>query len=396
MKKTIRELQTVQVSDLCRRKLLNYADGLYELARNCDCEETPPDINEDRQKLIWEGRLRENRLVMKYHFREMAKIMTETACEVHCLRPLETRKAKMICRLLPAEGILAENPCCIVRDDGSETIAVTMSLLPRLRNRNQFTAGDAADMIGVILNRRLLLSGECPLAITEEPHTFLLEPEPDFVYMTGFAKGTKEGETVSGDTYSVFEPACGKVVSVLSDGTGAGEKAGETSGQVIEMLEKFLEAGYGTEAAIQMLNSTFFLLGEDDNHPTLDICELDLYTGLCEIRKVGGAASFVKSGSNVEKLMNAALPLGIFRKTAAEPITRYLQDGDYLIQVTDGVVDAFGEQAYEDAMCNLLSGMRALNPTEMAEKILRSALYACGGHVRDDMTVGVIGFWERK
>ena len=38
--------------------------------------------------------------------------------------------------------------------------------------------------------------------------------------------------------------------------------------------------------------------------------------------------------------------------------------------------------------------MKEQNPGELADKLLRLALIAAKGHIRDDMTVGVIGIWE--
>ncbi len=62
--------------------------------------------------------------------------------------------------------------------------------------------------------------------------------------------------------------------------------------------------------------------------------------------------------------------------------------------VTDGVVDAFGGEEYERGLLQVLSRMQEVNPEEMAERILRMALVACGGRIRDDMTVGVAGIWR--
>ena len=212
--------------------------------------------------------------------------------------------------------------------------------------------------------------------------------------MTGFARAVKEDETVSGDNYAVVESEKGRITVMLSDGTGSGEIAGKDSGRVLDLMEKMLEAGYGTDTAINMVNSALFALGEDKNHPTLDICEVDLYQGSCTLRKVGGAATFLKSGEDVEQLSTGSLPLGIFQQIEAEPITRLLQDGDYLIMVSDGVVDAFRNEAYEESMVSAIREIRDSNPVEIADRLLRIALRACGGKIQDDMTIGVIGIWE--
>lgn len=382
------ELRTAQVSDLCRRRLLNYADSFYELARSYDREFRPG--TEDRQTILSERRLWESSQILKSHLTEMAKIMTDVACEVLCYRPMEEKKKRLIIHAMRNEGIRAENPCYLTRDDGREAIVLTMSTEKRMG----ISAEETADMISVLLNRRLQLSVSSPFVIEETPHSYILEGEARFLALTGFARAIKENETVSGDNYAVLEAERGRLTIMLSDGTGSGEQAGNDSGQVLDLMEKFLEAGYSTDAAIKMINTALFALGEDRNHPTLDICEVDLCGGSCELRKVGGAATFLKREEKVEQLAEGNLPLGIFQQAQLEPICRKLQDGDFLIMVSDGVVDAFGERDYEDAMCEAISQIEEQNPGEVADRLLREALMAAGGRIRDDMTVGVIGIWE--
>ena len=145
-----------------------------------------------------------------------------------------------------------------------------------------------------------------------------------------------------------------------------------------------------------MVNTAFFATGEDRNHPTLDLCSLNLYSGACEFRKVGAAASFLKKETGVELLAEGNLPLGVFQQTNIQPITRILKDGDYLFLMSDGVIDAFSGQGYEGAVCRAIGEMREQNPGELAEKLLRMALIAAGGRVRDDMTIAVIGVWENS
>ena len=344
------ELRTAQVSDLCRRRLLNYADSFYELARSYDGDFCPG--TEERQIVLSERRLWENRQILKSHLREMAKIMTEVACEVLCYKPMEERKKRLLIHAMREEGIRVENPCYMDRDDGRESIVLTMST-----------------------DRKA-------------------EQEARFLALTGFSRATEEGETASGDNYAVLEAERGRLTVMLSDGTGSGEQAGKDSEQVLDLMEKLLEAGYSTDAAIGMVNTALFAAGGDRNHPTLDICEIDLYSGECKLRKIGGAATFLKREQEVEQLAEGSLPLGIFQQIESQPLSRTLEDGNYLFMVSDGVIDAFGEQEYENTVSRLILEMKEQNPGELADKLLRLALIAAKGHIRDDMTVGVVGIWE--
>ena len=387
------ELQIMQVSDLCRRKLLNYADTFYDLARSYDGK-AYRDVfavgEEDRQSVLAERRLWECRQIIKGHLSQMAKILTDVACEVMCYKPMEERKKRMLVKALQEEGIRVENPCYLPREDGRDTVVMTMST----GRGNSLSAEEASDMISVLLDRRLKLSVTSPCIIEHEPQSFVLEESAGFLAITGFSRVTKENEVVSGDNYAVIEEEKGRVTVMLSDGTGSGEQASKDSGQVLDLMEKLLEAGYDMNAAVNMVNTALYATGEDQKHPTLDVCGMDLYKGSCELLKVGAAASFLKRKGKVEALFTGSLPLGVFQKVESQPVCRQLQDGDFLVMVTDGVVDAFGSEEYEEGLLQAIETIENQNPGEVAEKLLRRAICASGGRIRDDMTVGVIGIWN--
>ena len=319
----------------------------------------------------------------------MAKIMTEAACEVLSFSPMEGKKKRLLTQALAEEGIQVEAPHYLPREDGRQAVVLTMST----RRGSRISVEDAADMISVLLDRRLAPAAGSPYVVETDPQSFVLEEETGFLALTGFAKATKEDETVSGDNYAVVDAGKGRVTVMLSDGTGSGERAGRDSEQVLDLMEKMLEAGYDIDAAINMVNTALFAAGEDVNHPTLDICDIDLYGGSCQLRKVGGAATFLKRNQEVEQVAMGNLPLGIFGQMEVLPVERKLQDGDYLIMVSDGVVDAFGAE-YENTMSSVIAGIQDHSPGEIAEHLLRLALCASGGKIRDDMTIGVIGVWE--
>lgn len=370
---------------------MSYADSFCELARSYDRDFHPEDWA-DRQTVLSEKRLWESRQVLRSHLNEMAKIMTDVACEVFGYRPMEERRKRRIVHALREEGIRAENLGYVVRENGQESIAVTMST----ERKSGASAEDVADMISVLLNRRLQLAATCPLILDKTPRSYVLEEEARFLALTGFARAVKEGETVSGDNYAVLQTEGGRTTVILCDGTGSGERAGRDSEEVLDLMEKFLEAGYSVGAALKMVNLALFALEEDCNHPTLDVCDVNLQEGSFELSKVGGAASFLKHGAEVEQLAETSLPLGIFQHLETKPMRREFSDGDYLIMVSDGVLDAFGNQLYEEAICDVIAGIQEQNPNEIAEKILRMAVIAGGGRIPDDMTVGVIGIWEME
>ena len=86
--------------------------------------------------------------------------------------------------------------------------------------------------------------------------------------------------------------------------------------------------------------------------------------------------------------------MGIFQNLDQVPVCRSLADGDYVIMMTDGVLEALQKNQYEETMCRIIRTVTEHNPREIAAKILQFALHLCGGCIQDDMTVLVLGVWE--
>ena len=129
---------------------------------------------------------------------------------------------------------------------------------------------------------------------------------------------------------------------------------------------------------------------------TLDLCNIDLYTGACRFHKIGGATSFIKKGRYVEDISVRNLPLGIFSHVDEEPIEKELEAGDYVIMVTDGVLNAFAEDSREELLKLFISEMQENTPAVMAGEILSFAIHGSGGHIQDDMLVLVAGIFPTK
>ncbi len=385
-----RQEQTIQINEIYRQKLLGYAESFRELAHSF--EDKFVEIGEDRVRLLEEKKNWENRKVIYDNLKEMAQIMSRMAKEDLQCEPMELRYQRMLSRAFREENILAENLCYLPCVNGQKAIVMTLSTT----EKGGIPTTEVEDMLSVLLRRPLQASVVSPYLVDRQSRNFLFVEEAKYIALTGYAKVVRENETVSGDNYAFLESEKGKLTIVLSDGTGSGEKAGRDSGQVLDLMEKMLEAGYRIESALNLINSALYAKAEDNNHPTIDICNLDLYQGKCEFTKVGGALSFIKRGDCVEPIEMSNLPLGIFQNIEVEKQEKQLQDGDFVIMMSDGVLDAFEEDDYEDTLIRAIEEITEQNPGEIAEKLLHFAIHSCGGHIPDDMTIIVAGVWEKS
>lgn len=414
------EQLSMMLSDYGKGRLLAYADSFRELAKSYRGKMPygqPEELEgTSRQQVLEARRLWENRQVLCDNLDEMSQIMARMAAEVFRLRPLSLREQKLVTRALKQEGITVLDLFYIdapQQETGEEnqwepgenaetvTLGVHMSA-QRLAGRS---SQEVADMLSVLLGRRLMISVTSPQQIQERETTYLFVEEPSFVVLSGSARAVKENETVSGDNYSIIQSDRGWMTVLLSDGMGCGEQASADSSQVLDMMEKMLEAGFETDMAVELVNSALLAAGDPlvgQNMSTLDICSLDLYHGMCVFRKIGAAASFLKSNSYVEQISLPGLPLGVLisgEEEAAQgalrqSVSRELIDNDYIIMMTDGVLDALQESGYEEAMIHYLEGMREQHPEEMARNLLQFVLHCSQGRIADDMTILVLGVFD--
>lgn len=380
-----------------RRKLLTYADSIRELAESFtetknDAQYKPERIEKDRRDYIWRKRLHENKDLMAANLREMAQIMTQLAAESRRCIPMGERRFKQISHALREVDVQIKNLYMIENETGRMEIALTM----RSIRQNNLSTQEIGDLLSVLLNMRLNGAQDNAFFVDSDWQTFYYMEETKFHVLTGVAKAVKETERISGDNYAFFETEGGNLTALLSDGMGSGDKACSDSTMVVELMQKFLEAGFQVEVAIQMINSTLLGGEENSNMSTLDLCSVDLYSGECRFVKVGSACSYIKRQHLVDRISSGNLPLGIFQKPDIEAVGRTLMDGDYIVMVSDGILDALSQGIGEDMLSELIGSTNLENPGEMANLILNFCIHQCRGHIRDDMTVLVVGVWKKE
>lgn len=387
-----------------RQKLLSCAESFLDLAELFEDGQANKAVVEDepadRQEYLCKRRMQENQGLIAEHLKEMSHILATVARETCQCHPMGERKFRQMSLLLKESGILLRNYLEMEHENGRREISLTMRQAGRKRMRfnetERISTEDVADYLSVAMNRRLCMAKNTPPYLTEEYNTYYFLEEPSYHLLTGFARAVKESEKESGDSYSFCEADTGRLLMLLSDGVGSGEAARRESERVIEMMERFLEAGFGKETAVQMVNGALVTAGQEQVMSTLDICDIDLYTGNCEFVKVGAACTYIKRGRLVDRISAQNLPLGVFGQINPEIQTRTLLSGDYVIMLSDGVLEALSEGIGEQVLPEIIGRMDYRNPGEIANQILAYAIGQSRGRIRDDMTVLVAGIWDQE
>lgn len=229
-----------------------------------------------------------------------------------------------------------------------------------------------------VVQRDCLVNAQCGFDIFTKPR-YRLD-----VKIAKLAQGK-----VSGDSNSVFKLGVSKLALLISDGMGTGERAASDSQATIHLLERMIKTGYDPELAVKIINQTLMARSTTETFATIDLVVVDLHNGLLEFIKIGATASFIKRRRDIEVVQNYSLPIGILNHVDIEPEKRLLREGEYLIMVTDGVLEFQRDVTNKDEwMCSVLRHCEdALSCQELADLLLIRSVEAADGHISDDMMV---------
>lgn len=196
----------------------------------------------------------------------------------------------------------------------------------------------------------------------------LIQLEP-LMAVAGVAARKKDGETVSGDAGTYFKREDGTLYVLLCDGMGSGPGAGRESSLAVRLLEQFLMAGVETGHALATLNSALALRGEEEGgFTTVDLLQVDLFTGEGAVYKLGAAPTYVRRGSSVRRIAGSSLPAGLAPSEHAVPDhTRLrLEAGDCVLMVSDGIAGT-GDDAW---VRERLAKFDGESPKELARSLI--------------------------
>lgn len=324
-------------------------------------------------------------------FSEIAELLEEAAGVGLRAATADKNTERAIKRAAALAGVRVESMIFFNKRNG----ATELSVVARASRRGCVKAAELAAVLTEHLGKEYIPSRGGRSIITENASEFIFEEAPAYFTLFGQASVCGEEGLVSGDSYTYLSNYGGRTYIALADGMGTGSSARRTSGDAIELFEQFAQTGFGEATAFRLINSAFASREEDDP-VTLDCAGLDLVTGECRIVKLGAASSFIRRKDSVQIIKPSSLPAGMLAEAQPDSEPVQLENGSYVIMVSDGVLDALPFYDKELQFARLVSSLKAENPKLMAEKLMEEALFYPRDKYRDDMTVLVLGVWKNR
>lgn len=342
------------------------------------------------QEKLWNKRMMQNRESCVLQLNSFAGMIQHATKELDAGIFSDEHLEKKMKAKFARYGLKLLSTVFLVTKEGRYEIHVTA----KATKGNSMTTSDVAELVSDCVGRQMMPAYDERPSVGEEYCTIVCVEEVRYYVLNGVARIGKGCEKISGDSFSIPEIPGGKKVIILSDGMGAGEKAGKESATTVELLEELLEAGFLRETALQMLNTTMVMGREEVRFSTIDMSVLDLYTGKCEFVKAGASITFIRREDRVEIVKSGSLPLGVVSRLETDVFETDLNPGDLIVMVTDGVMDALPVGEQELLMKQIIGGCNQQNLKEMAHHILEQVLTFSGQVPLDDMTVLVAGIWS--
>ena len=332
----------------------------------------------------WQERISESRYLIAQQLEGVSKIISELAEEVNeevCFEPELEKRIQM--ELIKSE-IRVDEVMVVKNRYGKYEISIAHEPCDNKRTCIQTIIPVISKVLGKkVIKEDIMCStnttGVCVVRLIEQQN---------YKVVTGVSTASKDFGALSGDNHSVIQLKDGKVIVVLSDGMGSGDKAAKESSAAIALLEKFLQSGFDIDISIKLINSVLILKSAEESFATIDLSIIDLFTGEVEFAKIGAATTFIKRPDRIEVVKSTSLPVGILSNVDMELSKKKLEDGDLLIMVSDGVLDSMKDIVKkEEWIIHALTNISTNNPQEIADYLIEKAKENFEGQEKDDMTV---------
>ena len=194
-----------------------------------------------------------------------------------------------------------------------------------------------------------------------------------------------------GDCLDYFSDGTGRFYSLVCDGMGTGGRAAVDGNMAVSVMGRLLRSGLSPDSSLRIVNSALMIKSGDESLSTLDVAEIDLFSGALTLKKAGAPATYIKKSGRVNSYELPSLPAGILNEVrfSAEQIN--LKVGDMVLMASDGVVT--GDDKWLE---RLIKSWNEGSAQELAEAVVAEAIRRRENDRDDDITAVAIRLIENE
>ncbi|MDF2668217.1 MAG: stage sporulation protein [Paenibacillus sp.] len=334
----------------------------------------------------WKRQIQESRQLVSEQLTGVSQVMEDLAKEIKREGHELFLQEEQIRNALEELGLSIHSIDIISLDEGN----VEIEIVHRYTRGFDECRKIIAPLLSDILGEQVAVRHEEMSDRGEGYSTVQFGSAKEYEVETGIAGAAKNGDLLSGDSFSTVELSNGKFAVAISDGMGNGERARAESSSALAILQQLLQSGMDEKLAIKSVNSVLMLRSSDEMFATVDVALIDLYSANTTFMKIGSTPSFIKRGTEVIPVTANNLPIGILKDIDVDLVSMQLKPGDILIMMTDGIFDAPGHAVNKELwMRRVIQEIEAEDPQGVADQLLERVIRQHRGDIVDDMTVVV-------
>jgi serine phosphatase RsbU (regulator of sigma subunit) len=204
--------------------------------------------------------------------------------------------------------------------------------------------------------------------------------------------------SIGGDYYDVFNLDKTRLAVAIGDVSGHGLSTGLVMAMVKAAITTLVEEGADETSLFERLNQLVYRSTERRAFMTLAFTIFDLERGTIRHTNAGHLYPYLlrQGGAEPISIECPSLPLGVREKMSTQTVEVALQEGDAIVYLSDGIVeaqDADGDPLGFDHLESLLATQRDRSPSALRDVILDAVARHCGTRpADDDRTVMVLRF----
>ncbi len=367
--------------------------------RMVNCIACPTDYNPEVQVVneLWKNRIYESQKAIALQLGEMSKILKDCTTDAYTFVGIDENRERYLRIKLKNKGVILKKIIVINNRRGINEINITI----KASWNKCIMVKEVEAILSDAFCKKICLLKEKGKIVSREYTTYNFVEEPNYFVLHGTAKKASEENGVSGDNFTCMELQSGQALVSVSDGMGHGINAYRQSEMVLSLLEELMEGGFSETVALKLINTVFMIDSSNIAPASVDMGIIDLYSGVCDFMKIGAATTFVKRGGWVEAIKSTSMPIGAEEIVDIETTSKKLYDGDFVIMMSDGIIDAIKCEDKEKVMSKIIMETESTKPQDMAREILARAI-AMSNLVdkkkmrdQDDMLVLVTGIWDK-
>ncbi|MGZ5432157.1 MAG: PP2C family protein-serine/threonine phosphatase [Thermoanaerobaculia bacterium] len=274
----------------------------------------------------------------------------------------------------------------------------------RMKRRNQLGAmaqsfdsmtASIASLLSTVSEKERLQS-EIEIAASIQRN--LLPKEGPSFGGVSFSAHFEPTTSIGGDYYDVFNLDKSRLAVAIGDVSGHGLSTGLVMAMVKAALTTLVEEGADEVSLFRRLNELVYRSTERRAFMTLAFTIFDLERGTIRHTNAGHLYPYLlRNGATAALAIECpSLPLGVRDHTTTRTVEVPLQEGDTIVYLSDGIVEAQDENGDPlgfDQLESLLGSLQDRSPSALRDTILEAVARHSGTRpADDDRTVMVLRF----